>query len=159
MTDKIVQPGSGTLEDEREVTRVLIRYCELLDTGQVARIADEIFAEKAVADYNFDVLNGRSAINDYLVLNMGRYKETAHILSNVSLKACDGQFAEVTAMITALHWMGETADSASASFGQIIVTSDRLEREAGAWRSVHHRARALGSSFALSAGSAVLRRD
>jgi hypothetical protein len=154
----ITEFGLGTLEDERQVIRVLTHYCELLDTGQVDRIATEVYAADAVADYHFDALTGRRAINDYLVVNMGRFKETAHALTNVSVKSCDGQLAEVTSMITAWHWIAESAPDAEApiNFGQIVVTADRLERAAEGWRITERHARALGPSFALSAGSAVL---
>jgi len=153
------ESGLGTLEDERQVTRILTRYCELLDTGQVDRIAIEVYAAEAVADYHFDVLSGRRAINDYLLMNMGRFKETAHALSNVSVKACDGQLAEVTSMITAWHWHKKSdapGSEAPIDFAQIVVTADRLERTSEGWRVTKRRARALGPSFALSAGPIVL---
>jgi len=150
-----------TLEVERQVTRVLTRYCELLDTRQLDRIATEVYAAEAVADYNFDVLRGRSAINDYLMVNMGRYKETAHTLSNISLKACDGRRAEVTSMITAWHWVENSDDAGSdtpTDFAQIVVCTDWLEQTSEGWRVTEHRARALGPSVALSRGLAVLQR-
>ncbi|MDP1736192.1 MAG: nuclear transport factor 2 family protein [Caulobacter sp.] len=151
--------GLGMLENERQVTRILTRYCELLDTGQVDRIATEVYTAEAVADYHFDVLTGRRAINDYLLVNMGRFKETAHALSNVSVKACDGQLAEVSSMMTAWHWLKKSnAPDAEApiNFGQIVVTADRLERTSEGWRITERRARALGPSFVLSAGPVVL---
>jgi hypothetical protein len=152
----------GTLEDERQITRLLTLYCELLDTGQVDRIATEVYTAEAVADYNFDVLNGRLAINDYLVVNMAGFRETAHALSNVSLKACDGRLAEVTSMLTAWHWFKrpDSEDSQTLSdFAQIVVCTDRLMCTPEGWRITEHRARALGPSVALTSGSVALNRD
>jgi hypothetical protein len=153
------EPGLGTPEDERQITRVLTRYCELLDTGQVDRIATEVYAAEAVAHYHFDVLTGRRAINEFLLVNMARFKDTAHALTNVSLKACDGQRAKVTSMITAWHWFEKSdapGSEALIDFAQIVATADQLERTSEGWRITERRARALGPSFALSAGPMVL---
>lgn len=157
--------ASGTdhaaYEQERAITRVLLRYCELLDTGETHRITAEVYADDAVADYNFEVMTGREAIHDFLVLNMAHFSETAHALTNVEVKSCDGQRAVVRSMMTAWHWIEQSEaerTGAPASFAQIVVCEDRLELRPEGWRVTEHRARALGPSTALHAGSAVLRR-
>lgn len=151
-----------TFEQEREISRILLRYCELLDTGQVHRIAAEVYAADAVADYNFEVLKGRKAIHDFLVVNMANFAETAHVLSNVDVKVCDGQRAVVRSMMTAWHWFEHSeADGAEppTSFAQIVMCEDRLECMSEGWRITAHCARALGPSTALKAGAVVLKRS
>jgi len=158
----VTETDLGTLEDERQITRVLMLYCELLDTGQADRVATEVYASEAVADYNFYVLNGRQAINDYLVVNMAGFRETAHVLSNVSLKVCDGNHTEVRSMLTAWHWIKrpEVSDSQTPTdFAQIVVCTDRLMCTPEGWRIIEHRARPLGPSIALTSSSVVLKRD
>ena len=143
------------------MTRILLRYCELLDTGRTDQIAGEVYAADAVADYNFEVLEGAAAIHAFLVANMAAFKEVAHALTNVDVKFCDGQRADVRSMMTAWHWIeksqGDPA-AAPASFAQIVICEDRLELRPEGWRVVQHRARALGPSTMLQAGSITMTR-
>ena len=147
--------GLGTLEDERQITRILTLYNTLLDSREIERIGTEVFAADAVADYNSDILVGSRAIVDYITNSMMLFKESAHLLSNVLLKSCDGDRAEVTAAQTVWLWVADSnAQSVEnwTDFANIFFTWDRLERKPEGWRVVEHRTRVRGSSIALTAG-------
>jgi SnoaL-like domain len=145
----------GTLEDEREITRILTLYNTLLDSREIDRIGTEVFAADAVADYNFDILQGSRAIVDYITDSMTQFKESAHLLSNVLLISCDGSRAEVTAAQTVWLWVSEANAQGVenwSDFANIFFTWDRLERKPEGWRVVEHRTRVRGASIALAAG-------
>ena len=147
------ESGVGTLEEEREITQLLLRYCECLDTGEIERLATDVYASDAVADYNFHVSEGSRAIVNFLAGNMARFKATAHLLSNVSVKACDGKHAEVTAVITAWQWVTASNDvGVERDFAVVVSTWDRLERTPDGWRITEHRTRGLGSAIAFDSG-------
>ena len=149
------ESGVGTLEDERQITRVLTLYNALLDSREIDRIGTDVYAADAVADYNSDILHGSRAIVEYIAKGMKPFKDSAHLLSNVSLLSCDGNRAEVTAAQTVWLWVSESSDQgvgAGTDFAWIFFTWDRLERKPEGWRIVQHRTRVRGSSVALTAG-------
>ena len=151
----IDESSLGTLEDERQITRILTLYNTLLDSREIDRIGTEVFAADAIADYNSDILQGSRAIVDYITDSMTQFKESAHLLSNVLLKSCDGDHAEVTAVQTVWLWVNEsTAEGVPnwTDFANIFFTWDRLERRPEGWRVIEHRTRVRGSSIALTAG-------
>lgn len=151
----IAESGLGTLEDERQITRLLTLYNVLLDSREIDRIGTEVFATDAVADYNSDILEGSRAIVDYIASSMTQFKESAHLLSNVLLNSCDGNRAEVTAVQTVWLWVRDSKAHRLdnwTDFAHIFFTWDRLERKPEGWRVVEHRTRVRGSSIALTAG-------
>jgi len=150
-----VQSRLGSLEDERKITRVLTRYCDLLDTGNADQIASEIFAADGIADYHDYVVTGREAINAFLVENMGQYAHTAHTLSNVFVRSCDGTRAEVTSSITALHWLQEPSNGGSEVHGDlavIVANTDQLQLMPEGWRITKRQTRPLGRPFLVVQG-------
>jgi len=155
MNMSIDDPGLRPLEDERQITRILTLYNTLLDSREIERIGTEVFAADAVADYNSDILVGSRAIVDYITNSMTLFRESAHLLSNVLLKSCDGNRAEVTAAQTVWLWVDDSNAHGVenwADFANIFFTWDRLERRPEGWRVVEHRTRVRGSSIALTAG-------
>ena len=147
--------GLGTLEHERQITRILTLYNTLLDSREIDRIGTEVFSADAVADYNSDILVGSRAIVDYITNSMTLFKESAHLLSNVLLKSCDANRAEVTAAQTVWLWVADSNAHGVENwtdFANIFFTWDRLERRPEGWRVVEHRTRVRGSSIALTAG-------
>ena len=145
----------GTLEDERQITRILTLYNAFLDSRELDRIGTEVYAADAVADYNSDIVHGSRAIVDYIAQGMKPFRDSAHLLSNVLLRSCDGNRAEVTAAQTVWLWVSESSDQgvgAGTDFAWIFFTWDRLERKPEGWRIVEHRTRVRGSSIALTQG-------
>jgi len=142
----------GRLESEREITRLLMRYCHLLDSREVSRIAPEVFTADGIADYQGRILRGRREIGDYLEANVPGYKETAHLLSNVWVLSLDGDRAEVTSNLTAWHWWDEADKQGPervTNFVQVVKNTDRLERTREGWRISERRTQGIGSLCAL----------
>jgi hypothetical protein len=140
-----------TLEDEREIVRVLTRYCELLDTGQAERIAEEVFAENAIADYKSVVLEGRSEIGHYLVTNVTHFAQTAHAISNISITVCGDGRVEVGSMMTAWHWIPTPPDKRTDDVVvRLVMLTDHLVRVADGWRVSQRQTRAIGGRMTLT---------
>ena len=156
-----IEERLSALESDREINRLFIRYCDLVDSGKSDQISTEFYAEDIVADYHFNILNGRSEIHDFYVSGMGIYAESFHSVSNVVIKSCDGDVAEVSSVIIAFHWHGGAENTQSKNpedFGLVVRSDDRLLRTPEGWRVTKRHARALGPSFALKETDLVLRR-
>lgn len=140
------------LESERAINALLVHYCDLVDSGQADRIATEFYHDDIVADYHYTQLSGRQMVHEFYVSGMGAFAESVHSVSNVVFLACDGQTAEITSMLLALHWHGKPAgpeEAAAADFGLVVRSEDSLIKTAEGWRVTKRRARALGPAFAL----------
>lgn len=150
-----------TLENEREINSLLVRYCELVDSGKSDLIAHEFYTEDVQADYHFTILNGRSEIHEFYVSGMAGFTETAHSVSNVVIRFCSDDVAEVSSMLVAFHWHGERdgqRQDSLADFGLVVRSEDLFKRTPDGWRVAKRHARALGPSFALDATGPILRR-
>ena len=149
----------GSVEDERRIIRLLTRYNELLDTGELSLLATEVFTADAVADYNHDVLTGSRAIIDYVAESMSLFRDSAHILTNVAVRSCDGTLAEVTGAQTVWLWVNPPTERAPKNwqdFVNVFFTWDRLARTPDGWRVVEHRTRVRGSAAALVPGPVIV---
>lgn len=150
-----------SLEDERQINRLLVRYCELVDSGMADLVSTEFYSETIEADYHFHALHGRKEIHDFYVSGMNSFAETVHAVSNVVIHSCDGEVAEVSSVLIALHWHGETTQAGAElpiDFGLVVRSEDRITRTAEGWRVSKRRARALGPTFALEETPLKLRR-
>jgi len=101
------------------------------------------------------VVTGGEAINAFLVENMGQYQATAHTLSNVFVRSCDGTHAEVTSSITALHWLSEASTGGSDTHGDlavIVANTDQLQLMPEGWRITKRHTRPLGRPFSVVQG-------
>jgi hypothetical protein len=149
------------IENERQINHLLVRYCELVDSGRPDLIATEFYHEDIVADYHCTMLRGRAMIHEFYVSGMADFAETAHSVSNVIIRACDGQTAEMTSMLIAFHWHDQSDSPGTgrpADFGLVVQSEDRLKRTAEGWRVSERRARALGPTFALEKTALKLQR-
>jgi hypothetical protein len=140
------------LETERHVTRLLIYYCHLVDSGAVDRIAAEVFAADAIADFQGHIWMGRTEIGDYLMANVPRYKVTAHTLSNVWFSSCDSDRAVVRSNLTAWHWWNDEdiEKSGLTNFVQVVQNTDEVQRTSEGWRITKRRTEGIGSPSSLS---------
>lgn len=158
-----IEDRLAVLENEQQITQLLIHYCELVDSGRSDLIATEFYAEGIQADYHHNILNGRSEIHDFYVSGLASFAECAHSVSNIVIRSCDGDVAEASSMLIALHWHGEPRTSgqeAPEDFGLVVRSEDRLRRTPEGWRVTERRARALGPSFILKdAGVPIRRKD
>ena len=145
----------GTLEDEREVTRLVVLYNDCLDSGEFGRLGAEVFASDVVVDYNSITLKGSDAVISHVAESMAQFKTWAHLVSNVLLKSCDGDTAEVTAAQTVWIWVNEANPQRLdnwTDFVQLFFTWDRIERRPEGWRIVEHRTRMRGLPSSLTLG-------
>lgn len=90
------------LTDEAAVTRVLYRYCDLVDANRQADIV-ALFTPEATFDYGHgQVYTGQEALRG-LFSNLDRNDATSHHLSNVTITFDDADTARSHSYLYAYH--------------------------------------------------------
>jgi hypothetical protein len=129
----VEQSGAGlqTLLDEREIRRVLLRYCRGVDRGDAEMVRD-CYHPNSV-DVHGRYSGSGPAFGDYAVGVLSeRYAATAHNIGEPLIEL-DGQSAHVDTYFVAYHLSVEPIDEAHLYvFGGRYV--DRFSCRAGRWR-------------------------
>jgi hypothetical protein len=125
-------------------------YGWLIDSGQWARIAEDIFAEDAIQDLGSGMVrHGRPEIHEGFADAVSKLEGTAHYFTNVHAEVTGDGAATSRAYLQTWHWTTETADagpSRNADFIGVGVYHDDLRLLPEGWRIVHRRRRMLGPS-------------
>jgi hypothetical protein len=122
-----------TVEDEREITACLHRYCRGIDRMDV-ELVRSAYHDDGHDDHG-DVFRGH--VDDYLAWVMpvlaSRFTSTMHTLSNITIEI-DGATARSESYLIAYHVCAGTG--ALRTFGARYI--DRFERRDGVgWRIAH----------------------
>jgi ketosteroid isomerase-like protein len=131
------------------VQDVIIRYAQLLDTGQTHRVAEEIFTEDAVIDYGApNPVTGRAAIAAFFA-GFSDMLGTSHNLSNFIVDIT-GDTAHCLSHCMAWHWSKrEGAPIAPADFVAVGGYEDQLRLADGKWRIAHRRMLSFGTGLGI----------
>src|SRR5271157_3690878 len=98
------------LEDEREISNLLIKYSLLVDRNELHRLSEEIFTDDAYLDFGIAHAKGRDQINAFFADNDGHLLGTAHTLANVYIEV-DGDTAKSTSYVHAWHWHKQSGET------------------------------------------------
>ena len=121
------------------VQDVIIRYAQLLDTGQTHRVAEEIFTEDAVIDYGApNPVTGRAAIAAFFA-GFSDMLGTSHNLSNFIVDIT-GDTAHCLSHCMAWHW--SKRDGAPIAPADFVAVGGYEGPVASGRRKVAHRASA-----------------
>jgi ketosteroid isomerase-like protein len=126
----------STLNDERDIQRVYLRYCDVIDAKQFDRL-DEVFTQDCVGDYRDShgtVQQGLAPLLVHLHVNLGSGSTcgpTHHNVLNFRID-CHGDTATAAVHFYAVHQgVGAMAGELYSVWGQY---EDELTRTAQGWR-------------------------
>ncbi len=137
------------VEQRHAVQDVVLRYAQLLDTGQQHRVAAEIFTADAIIDYGDAPVVGRAAIAAFFAGFAGLLG-TSHNVSNL-LVTFEGTEAICHSHCLAWHWSLRTDAPGvrPADFLAVGGYEDRLRSEDGGWRIAHRRMLSFGAGIGV----------
>jgi hypothetical protein len=139
------------IEQRHAVQDVILRYAQLLDTGQQHRVAAEIFTNDATIDYGGAPVIGRPAIAAFFIGFAGLLG-TSHNVSNL-LVTLEGAEAICHSHCLAWHWSLHAGlpKVRKADFLAVGGYEDRLRVEEGVWRIAHRRMLSFGAGIGVGA--------
>ena len=127
-------PDLQTLLDEREITRVALRYCRALDTKDWAAL-DQVFLADATADLSGpDLLVGIEAIRGRIRTALEILDDSQHLVGNHEVDVT-GDTATHRCYLQAQH----VRHAATGGPNYMIAGryEDRLVRSDAGWRIAH----------------------
>jgi len=133
-----------TAEDRASMMDVLSRYCHLIDEGEPARLADDVFASDAELDYGAAPVVGADAIRAFF--SRSSSDGSAHFVSTFAVRS------EAEEVRTTCYYQGWVWSKDTAVFGPLrpvdLVTvgayDDAWTKTPQGWRIRHRRLRPLG---------------
>jgi ketosteroid isomerase-like protein len=145
----------AVLTAEREITRVLYRYCHAVDRHDMQELLSVYHPD--AADEHGSYAGDAKGFVAYLDERMPRvYQATMHVLSNISIDV-RGDVAFTESYVTASHLIRPEHGGGLFWFAGRYI--DRFEKRSGEWRIAHRRllrtwevepaARALDGGVAL----------
>lgn len=149
---------SNALEDRLAIQDLISRFAMLCDTGQLDRVAEDIFAPDARCDYGSKVREGRAAIHAFFTSAGGTTIATSHHMSNMLVEVT-GDTARSHVRVIAFHWHGaDRAEMKSFPPANQIFTGgyeDEWTRTPHGWRIQSRRS----AQLALVVGEAGALRE
>jgi ketosteroid isomerase-like protein len=127
-------PELQTLLDERDITRVALRYCRALDTKDWAAL-DDVFLPDATAELgNPDALVGIEAIRGRIRTALEHLDDSQHLVGNHEVEVT-GDTATHRCYLQAQH----VRQAAPGGPNYMIAGryEDRLVRSPAGWRIAH----------------------
>lgn len=143
-------PRTDPIADRCEIEALLIRYCTLVDRGDVDALVLEVFADDGVDNHGLGVWRDREGLRDGFNWVLSRFAGTVHQITNVAVQL-DGDRATSRCYVTGWHWLpregeGRRAAGRQADFVVVGAYDDELERRPEGWRIVHRTFRPVGHS-------------
>jgi hypothetical protein len=140
-------PVTGSAEEA--IARIAyVHYAWLLDSGQWARVGEEVFALDSVQDIGSGMVRtGRREIQRALNDTFSDLHGTAHYVTNISVELTSDTTANSRAYLQTWHWGSDDGDGAgirAADFVGVGVYLDEVRLEPEGWRITHRRRRLLG---------------
>jgi ketosteroid isomerase-like protein len=125
----------GVLAAEREITRVLHRYCHAVDRHDMQELLSVYHPD--AADEHGSYSGDAEGFVAYLDERMPRvYEATMHALSNISIDV-RGDVAFTESYVTASHVIRPELGGGLFWFAGRYI--DRFEKRSGEWRIAHRR--------------------
>lgn len=124
------------LIDRQAIVDVLHTYCHLVDTRQVDRMVEEVFAPDGSDDHGEGPVAGRAAIAEWFHTAIANIASNAHNVSNVTVEI-DGDKARMRSRVTSWTWTMATVDDGPLRPADYVVSVsyvDELTRYPEGWR-------------------------
>lgn len=134
----------------QQIAALLTRYCTLLDSGQLDRIAEEIFTEDLEESHGVGMATsyGREQLTNWFEKVCADWEGSAHFVTNIDIDL-EGTTARSRCYFQAWHWF-RTDESRPADRDVDLVTVgvylDELRLTDAGWRIASRRRRNIGSS-------------
>ena len=143
------------LIDEADISRLLARYCELVDRRDGDAVANEIFTADGRTDHGIfgSAAVGRTEIAEMYARSNRTTESSAHYISN-SIIDIDGDSAKVRSYVSSWTWLRSSAHSGKIRPADFIITGifvDLMRRDANGWRIFDRKLEPLGAG-ALGVG-------
>jgi hypothetical protein len=124
------------LIDRQAVVDVLHTYCHLVDTQQIDRMVEEVFAPDGSDDHGQGPVSGRENIAAWFHEAVTNIAANAHNVSNVTVEI-DGDSARMRSRVTSWTWTMATLDDGPLRPADYVVSVsyvDELSRHPEGWR-------------------------
>lgn len=147
-----------TLIDRIAIEDCIKRYAHLIDSGEPARVADEVFAEDADITLGGIAVVGHGAIRDTLRGLTETMAGVSHNITNILVEV-RGDDAVALSRIIGWHWF---ARPDADPFGEADLVAvggyqDRLRRTPDGWRIYHRRGMNFGTGIGIGAATDELK--
>lgn len=137
------------LLDRQAVEDVLILYSHCIDTRQVDRLVDEVYAPEGVDDHGEGDVVGREALREWFEEVLGHLAASAHNITNLSIEI-DGDTATARSNLTAWVWTRAKHDGKPlrpADYVIVLAYVDTLRRRPAGWRIERRELQPNGESI------------
>jgi hypothetical protein len=144
------------IQDRLEIGDVLVRYCSIIDSGDVERIkrvGEEVFTDDAVNEHVPGPVQapphrstGRTGISEFFVASRAHLEATVHTISNVVIDL-QGDDAKVSSIYAAWHWLNMRAGEGPSRPADVVALGrcdDQFRRTHDGWRIAHRAITVLG---------------
>jgi len=124
------------LADKQAIVELNHRLCYLIDSFQLGRMVEEVFAENARDDHGEGPVVGRQAIQAWYEGSTAHVAAVSHNICN-ALVELDGDRASMRSNVIVWTWMLTTADRGplrGADYGLSLTYLDELARYPDGWR-------------------------
>lgn len=143
------------LKDRQEIVDLLHHMCYLIDTFQIDRLVDEVYAPDGSDDHGGGPVVGREALHAWYTDSTRNVAAIAHNLSNVVVEL-DGDEARVRSNVVTWTWVmsnNHLGPMRPADYGLSVSYEDKLTRYPAGWRV---DARVLVSNVSKSGAAHVV---
>jgi hypothetical protein len=124
------------LVDRQEIVDLLHHMCFLIDSFQIDRLAEEIYARDGSDDHGGGPVVGRDAIRDWYTDSTRNVASIAHNIANLVVDL-DGDTAQVRSNVISWTWTMSNNDLGPmrpADYALSVMYHDRLTRYPEGWR-------------------------
>lgn len=151
-------PSLDELIAERAIAELLHLMCELIDSFELERLVEEVYAPEGSDDHGGGPVRGREAIRAWYEDSTRNVAAAAHNLSNLRIEV-DGDRAVARSNVIALVWTIANADRGplrEADYALSVRYVDRLSRRPEGWRVdsrvLEPNPSKTGQAYVLAAG-------
>lgn len=133
----MIEDDVRRLLDHQEITEVQHRLCALVDSFELERMVQEVFAENGSDDHGGGPVVGRQAILEWYRDSTRNVAAIAHNVTNITIEL-DGDTADVTSNVISWTWTVEKSVDGDPMRGADYALSvryfDRMSRHSEGWR-------------------------
>ncbi len=124
------------LIDRQAITNVLYAYCSLVDSFQLDRLVNEVYAEDGSDDHGGGPVVGRAALRAWFEDSTANVVAIAHNLCNIMIEV-DGDHATARSSVISWTWTRPNAAAGplrNADYALSLMYVDELTRYPEGWR-------------------------
>lgn len=124
------------LVDKQEITDLMHHLCHLIDTFQLDRMVNEVYAADGSDDHGGGPVRGRDAIRAWYEDSTKNIAAIAHNIANLVVDV-EGDTATARSNVIAWAWTMANADEGpmrNVDYALSVVYHDRLTRYPQGWR-------------------------